>query len=481
MATLPSGPIRTPSPQGGSFGIDWERVTRWEPQARAAAAELNVPLARVMATVVIESGGNPDAVQRNDANGWSYGLMQVVPRWHQALIARLAGKAFRGEGEAGQAMLDQPSLALRAGCAVLRQYYDQHGTWDRASSAFFLGNPDWRGIDTVNGNTGAGYRRALDGLIAEYGEEETPVTDGINWEPLPRPAMVRAIVNKARDGDGFSRTTSRGPRTIGCCNHITDGDPAGDEIEFYRAFFSVGGERARDALVDTIIARDGQIGLLNDWEDDRWGGTRAGWANGGIDGLTSVGSAIVARYPGNQINEVFVSKEHVARTGQAITDAQMASSIALSAYVAQRAKVRWDTYPKNDAGLVVDPLHTDFAAKACPAEPFISTYYPVLVREVRAILTKHQTGSTNPNPTPVPPAFPGLPAWLPEPHLRAAFPLADPAGVVTRAVVAWAARTGRVPIYRETRSITPNSSLWLFDGVTFLHDGPRVWVEGESI
>lgn len=264
-----------------------------------------------------------------------------------------------------------------------------------------------------DGNNPDAYGRQLAAEINGLplaGLEDGDVANAINWAPLPWPAMRDAIVSKPYDGAGFNRVAARGPRMVGSCNHITDGDPLTDEIEWYRAFFSTGGERAEDALTDLVIARSGEIGLLNDWRDPRRGGTRAGWANGTTDGLEGDGIAFYQWYPA--INDVLMSKEHVARAGQPLTDAQMASSIALSAAQAQAVQCPWDSYPYHPGrhGVNIEQLHRNFAPKACPAEPFISTHYPVLLREVKAILAKHQTGSSNPGtPSPQPEPEGGYP------------------------------------------------------------------------
>ena len=175
----PTGPIKTIAPWGRSFGVDWEQINRWDAAIHAAATEANVPFERIKAHIVIESQGVPDAIQKNDQNGWSFGLMQVVPRWWRTLILRLAGREDDNlnERQVGQFLIDDPALAVRAGAGVLRSYFDEVKDWERASSKFFLGNPDWIGADTVNGNTGPQYRTALRGLIAELsaagdGEEE---------------------------------------------------------------------------------------------------------------------------------------------------------------------------------------------------------------------------------------------------------------------------------------------------------------------
>lgn len=256
-----------------------------------------------------------------------------------------------------------------------------------------------------DGNNPADYGRRAAQLIDALPllEEEEPVPDPINWDPIPWPRMRDAIVTKPGEGAGFYRVAARGPRIVGSCNHITDGVPGGDQIDWYRRFFSTGGERQWDALTDVVIARDGEIGLLNDWRDPNRGGTRAGWANGTTDGLEGDGIAFYRWYPA--INDVLVSKEHVTTSGRALTDAQLEASIALSAAVAQSVKCPWDRYPYHPGlhGVNIEQQHRNFAPKSCPAEPFISTHYPVLVREVKARLQRQQTGSTNPgNPTPPP-------------------------------------------------------------------------------
>ena len=164
-------------------GTDWSAINRWDEDILKAVVADEVPPARVKAHIVIESRGDPGAVQRNNANGWSYGLMQVVPRWWKSEIGQLSGRSYLTEQDAGQAMLDDPLLAIRAGCRVLRTFKDTHNeTWDQASSRFFLGNPDWAGSDTVNGTTGKTYKATLDALMAEIDGAA-----GTGTTPAPKP------------------------------------------------------------------------------------------------------------------------------------------------------------------------------------------------------------------------------------------------------------------------------------------------------
>jgi hypothetical protein len=84
-------------------------------------------------------------------------------------------------------------------------------------------------------------------------------------------------------------------------------------------------------------------------------------------------------------------------------------------------------------------------------------------------------------PLPAPePEFPGLPPWLPADALRAAFPLADPQGVATRALIAWIGENERLPWFVEKRDLGAGRNLWRFDCLTLFNDGPRVWMEGEA-
>lgn len=76
--------------------------------------------------------------------------------------------------------------------------------------------------------------------------------------------------------------------------------------------------------------------------------------------------------------------------------------------------------------------------------------------------------------------FPGLPEWLPDAALRAAFPLADPAGTVTRRVIEIAASSGLLPWFVAKVDLAPGANLWRFDRFTLLNEGHTVWREGEA-
>jgi hypothetical protein len=216
----------------------------------------------------------------------------------------------------------------------------------------------------------------------------------ITFGKVPKPPILEMICDKPYDGAGFTRVS---PRVIvGTCEHITAG---GGSIEFYQKFFSTGGERALDALVDFVVGTDGRIGMLN----DPWG-TRMPWANGGSDGLEGDGPAFVATFGVYGINANLASIEHVGDGTTPWPDVQWKSSVALTAWLFDQAKVAWDSYPVNqNYGVVTHMLHFEFATKPCPG-PYLRDNIDRYQADVRAILKQHQAvDAPAPVPTPEPP------------------------------------------------------------------------------
>jgi hypothetical protein len=129
------------------------------------------------------------------------------------------------------------------------------------------------------------------------------------------------------------------------------------------------------------------------------GGRRAGWANGTATGIEGDGIAFYRHYP--LINDVLVSIEHEGRTGENLTPAQFDASVKLSAAVAQAVKCPWDAYPYHPGlkGVNIEQQHRNFAPKSCPAEPFISRWYPAKIDAVRSILHDWQGGQGGDPPT----------------------------------------------------------------------------------
>ncbi len=188
-------------------------------------------------------------------------------------------------------------------------------------------------------------------------QKGAPVTQKIVYGRVPKPPIEVMICKKAGDGHGYNEV---GPRQIvGGCRHITDGNGT---IEFYHSFFSQGGERADDALVDFIIDRDGRIAMFNDPF-----GTRAPWANGGSDGLEGDGIAFYNKLGASGINSRLFSVEHIGTAPNALTPAQLKASIWLWAWMFDQIHVPYTSYPVNpNIGLRTDLEHWEFATKPCP-------------------------------------------------------------------------------------------------------------------
>jgi hypothetical protein len=149
-------------PMGGPTGAmgspataEWANVNRWDAAVQAAAQKYGVDPNRIKAHMRIESGGEAGAVQQNAANGNTYGLMQINPAiWSSTLAAQGID-------------MNTPEGNIMGAAYILADGYKRYGNWDQASSAFFLGNPNWQGADTANGNTGSWYQSKLNGYMTE--------------------------------------------------------------------------------------------------------------------------------------------------------------------------------------------------------------------------------------------------------------------------------------------------------------------------
>jgi hypothetical protein len=121
--------------------------------------------------------------------------------------------------------------------------------------------------------------------------------------------------------------------------------------------------------------------------------------------------------------------------------------------------------------------HTKNASGHCPR---LSVSWATWEQLVDAELSRMRSGTTPEDPPKPAPVFTGLPSWLPAEHFKAAFPLADPAGSVTREVIAWTVEFGQILWFEEKVDVGPRQNLWRFDGATFLSDGNTVWREGRA-
>jgi hypothetical protein len=212
------------------------------------------------------------------------------------------------------------------------------------------------------------------------------------------PSMIQAIVTKPYDGAGYD---SCKPRVcVGLGIHCWDGHLPGSteaaKIDYARKFFSTGGQRQYDALVDFVITKDGTIGMLNDPF-----GTRRPWANGWGDegpGLEGDGVAFVDKFGAYGTNFNLASCEHEAICGEELTPAQFEASAQLNAWIFDHAQVGWDSFPVNqNYGVVTSIWHSEFAKKDCPCQA-IRDQTPALHARIVEILKHYQTQPTLPAP-----------------------------------------------------------------------------------
>ena len=185
----PTGPVQTPAPWGdGSFGVNWENVTQYDAFIHEATDPVGWPIERIRAHIMIESQGIPDAIQQNNSNGWSYGLMQVVPYgvgwegWHELVKEKAGLPAHAPEQKVRQALAD-PQTNIQVGVAILETFYVKCGKLDGASSSFFTGTCNWWGDDPISKVTGEKYKATIDGLIAEQTGGAEPV-EALAGDPL---------------------------------------------------------------------------------------------------------------------------------------------------------------------------------------------------------------------------------------------------------------------------------------------------------
>jgi hypothetical protein len=273
----------------------------------------------------------------------------------------------------------------------------------------------------------------------------------IHFGQVPKPPVLEMICPKPFEGAGFYRVPPR--QNVGLVDHITGGRGS---LEWYRDFFSTGGERATDALVDFVIDRDGRIGMLNDPN-----GTRAGWANGDVAGLEGDGPAFVQRLGVFAVNAKLESCEHVGTPADSYDGPLYASSVALKAWRFDVMRIPYDRFPVNPAtGLTCHYWHSEYTGKGanqpseCPGRKIKEKVQRVHA-DIRAILEEHQTGNPPSAPgagaLPPPPEFP-YPAGMSYAEARAFFGTGirydrdgaeigkaafDPKGVVSNA---WLAR-----------------------------------------
>lgn len=222
-----------------------------------------------------------------------------------------------------------------------------------------------------------------------------------------------------------------GPRRpVGVCQHSMVGTLWGTDAYFRRgrastglADYGVGGSADGERWDGVIVRWNDPLGRAHtvtygELKEARVSPNRAGWANGGADGLEGDGPLFVRTLGVAAINRDLVSIERSdgGDVATPLSPKQFASICALTAYWFDQARVPWDAFPLNPRhGIVTHLLHLEFSTKACPFPPVTSRIDELQAR-VRQILKAGQTLGSDPGGPPVPPGRPVTPdhAWWPQ-------------------------------------------------------------------
>ncbi len=112
---------------------------RWDDLINRVSKETGVDKAIIKSIMAIESGGDA----RAHSHAGAVGLMQVMPNYWQGLANNYGGNLW------------DPYTNVRTGTQILKDAYQQHGSWDAAVNVYFTGSPNPNpstsdGISTAN-------------------------------------------------------------------------------------------------------------------------------------------------------------------------------------------------------------------------------------------------------------------------------------------------------------------------------------------
>jgi hypothetical protein len=275
---------------------------------------------------------------------------------------------------------------------------DQHATWawddgyggklvSRAKQ-FMPGLPDQGSVTTP-----------------PKGEAPMAITFGL----VPHPAYQNRPITKA-EGRGQNNLGKRSVK--GVVWHRILGSLYGTDGYFRN--------ESVNALTDYgvgVAARDGAAndGMILRWNDPL--GWQSGWASGTYNGAYGDGEAFVRKYGVNAINRDQASIEISGDYDTPLSEKARDAIAALTAYWADQYRIPWDVFPiAPQDGFSFVRWHQEFTlgtGKVCPGAVVIRET-PALIERTRAILKKHQTAGTSPQPVPDPEPEP-TPEPQPEP------------------------------------------------------------------
>lgn len=138
--------------------MPWARENEFDYAINPASAQYGVPVALIKATIAVESGFNPAAINRNDP-GYAWGLMQMIP-------ATAKGLGYTGPMEA---LLTNPTLAITLGTRLLAENLQRaKGSIPDSVSAYNGGFRPTLGFGAKRPNGTYGNQAYVDKVMSAY-------------------------------------------------------------------------------------------------------------------------------------------------------------------------------------------------------------------------------------------------------------------------------------------------------------------------
>lgn len=240
-------------------------VGQWSEMIQATADEYGVPWQVVASIMVIESGGNPNALNRESG---AIGLLQVRQDLWPDQVARVAG-----EGD-----LRDPRTNLRAGSAILAELYGRWGSWEQAAAAYIGAIDDDGNVTSAkddDGRTGADYMAGFQRQLSDLGYYGTPMAAQADVLAVALTALGEPYVwgGESYEEGGFdcsglilwaySQVGKSVPRTAdeqwNATERLAPADvQVGDLIFFYNTYTVAQNDRTRVATSDQkVITHNG--------------------------------------------------------------------------------------------------------------------------------------------------------------------------------------------------------------------------------
>ncbi|HWV22986.1 MAG TPA: transglycosylase SLT domain-containing protein [Thermomicrobiales bacterium] len=164
---------------------EWKNVNQWDQYVLAASGRYGVPANLIKAIIRAESGGDPSAISPVGASG----LMQVMPDIHNADQQRL---------------LTDPGYAIDVGTRILKENFDQYGSWDMAAKAYLgLTGTDSYGTDAAT------YWSRVNSYWSELDANASGMFGGATGKPTEALTNLDAIWGGAKNKDGTPFGTSQ--------------------------------------------------------------------------------------------------------------------------------------------------------------------------------------------------------------------------------------------------------------------------------